>query len=133
MSLEIKSDNIDLVVNGINDAVLRALERIGGAAEGYAKGLCPVDTGNLRGSITHKVDKENGDVYIGTNVEYAPYVELGTGIYNPEGRKTPWWYQDDKGQWHWTRGARAQPFLKPAASDHGQTYRNILEDELKNG
>lgn len=27
----------------------------------------------------------------------------------------------------------AQPFLKPAASDHGQTYRNILEDELKNG
>lgn len=133
MSLEIKTDNIDLVVNGINDAVLRALEKIGMTAEGYAKDLCPVDTGNLRNSITHKIDESDGAVYIGTNVEYAQYVELGTGIYNPEGRKTPWWYQDDKGQWHWTRGARAQPFLKPAASDHGQTYRNIIEDELKNG
>lgn len=27
----------------------------------------------------------------------------------------------------------AQPFLKPAATEHGQTYRNIMEDELRNG
>lgn len=74
MSLEIKTDNTDLVVNGINAAVLRALERIGQAAEGYAKDLCPVDTGNLRNSITHVVDEGGGDVYIGSNVEYAPYV-----------------------------------------------------------
>lgn len=74
MSLEIKADNIDIVVNGINDAVLRALEQIGMAAEGYAKGLCPVDTGNLRNSITHVVDEGGGAVYIGSNVEYAPYV-----------------------------------------------------------
>lgn len=74
MSLEIKADNTDLVVNGINDAVLRALERIGQAAEGYAKDLCPVDTGNLRNSITHVVDEGGGAVYIGSNTEYAPYV-----------------------------------------------------------
>lgn len=74
MSLEIKADNIDLVVNGINDAVLRALEKIGMTAEGYAKDLCPVDTGNLRNSITHVVDEGGGAVYIGSNVEYAPYV-----------------------------------------------------------
>lgn len=109
MSLEIKTDNIDLVVDGINDAVLRALAQIGMAAEGYAKDLCPVDTGRLRNSITHTVDEENGVAYIGSNVEYAPYVELGT------------------------EKQAAQPFLKPAATDHGKTYRNIMEEELKNG
>ena len=133
MSLVILSDNTPVYQEELYAAILRALEKIGMTAEGYAKDLCPVDTGNLRNSITHTVDEAEQTAYIGTNVEYAPYIELGTGIYNPEGRKTPWWYQDDSGKWHWTRGAQAQPFLKPAATDHGQTYRNILEDELKNG
>lgn len=109
MALEIRTDNTELVVSEINEAVLRALEQIGMAAEGYAKDLCPVDTGNLRNSITHTVDDENGAAYIGSNVEYAPYVELGT-------------VKQD-----------AQPFLKPAATDHGQTYRSIMEEELRNG
>lgn len=74
MALEIRTDNTELVVNGITDAVLRALEQIGMAAEGYAKDLCPLDTGNLRNSITHVVDEGGGAVYIGSNVEYAPYV-----------------------------------------------------------
>ena len=34
---------------------------------------------------------------------------------------------------HMTEGQEAQPFLKPAVADHAQTYRNIIEDELKNG
>lgn len=133
VSFEVEQDNTEEVQEALKAAILRGLERIGAQAEGYAKDLCPVDTGNLRNSISHKVDDAEQAAYIGTNVEYAPYVELGTGIYNPEGRKTPWIYQDDKGNWHWTRGAQAQPFLKPAASDHSQTYRNIMEDELKNG
>ena len=49
------------------------------------------------------------------------------------GRPTPWVYQDAQGNWHWTRGNQAHPFLKPAVADHPQTYRNIIEDELKNG
>lgn len=60
-------------------------------------------------------------------------VELGTGKYYPGGRPTPWVYQDDNGNWHWTAGNPAQPFLKPAVKDHQTTYRNIIEDELKNG
>lgn len=109
----------------------RALERIGLQAEGYAIDLSPQPaTERLRNSITHAVD---GDaVYIGTNVEYAPYVELGTGKYYPGGRPTPWAYQDEKGDWHWTRGNEAQPFLKPSVADHVETYKNIIEDELKN-
>lgn len=59
------------VLNEFHDAVLRALERCGEQAEGYAKDLAPVDTGNLRNSISHKVDDGEPAVYIGTNVEYA--------------------------------------------------------------
>ena len=121
------------VLNEFHDAVLRALERCGMEAEGYAKDLAPVDTGNLRNSISHKVDEEEPAVYIGSNTSYAPYVELATGIYAEGGRPTPWVYQDANGNWHWTRGNPAQPFLAPAVKDHAKTYQNIIEDELKNG
>lgn len=127
------TDNSEQVLSEFDAAVLRALERCGSQAEGYAKDLVPVDTGRLRNSISHKVDDAEKAVYIGTNVEYAPYIELGTGKYVQGGRPTPWVYQDDKGNWHMTHGQRAQPYLKPAIADHAQTYRNIIEDELKNG
>ena len=119
------------VLNEFHDAVLRALERCGEQAEGYAKDLAPVDTGNLRNSISHTVDEDELAAYIGSNVEYAAYVELGTGKYTEGGRPTPWVYQDDEGKWHWTRGNPAQPFLAPAVKDHPQTYRDIIADELK--
>ena len=128
-------DNSGKVLDKFQDAVVRALERCGAQAEGYAKDLAPVDTGKLRNSISHKVDSAEPAAYIGTNSEYAPYVELGTGKYaeGGDGRPTPWVYQDAKGDWHWTEGNPAQPFLKPAVSDHAKTYHNILEDELKRG
>ena len=76
-------------------------------AEDYAKKEAPVDTGNLRNSITNEVEMSEKAAYIGTNVEYAPYVELGTSR------------------------SKAQPYLKPAATEHTTVYRRILEDELK--
>ena len=123
------------VLNEFHDAVLRALERCGEQAEGYAKDLAPVDTGVGRSSISHKVDESEPAAYIGTNLDYMIYQELGTGIYaeGGGGRPTPWVYQDAQGNWHWTRGNPAQPFLAPAVKDHQQTYRNIIEDELQNG
>lgn len=129
------TDNSEKILDEMRDAAIRALERVGMQAEGYAKDLCPVDTGQLRDSISHKVDDGEQVVYIGSNLDYAAYVELGTGKYaeGGGGRPTPWVYQDAKGNWHWTRGNPAQPFLKPAVADHAQTYRNIIEDELKNG
>lgn len=127
-------DNSKEVLATFQKAAVRALEKCGLTAEGYAKRLvAPVNTGNLRNSITHTVDEEEPAVYIGTNVEYAPYVELGTGKYAEGGRPTPWVYQDDNGNWHWTAGNPARPFLKPAVAAHAQTYRNIIEDEMKNG
>ena len=134
MAIEIRfTNNGDDVTDALKSAVLRALDRCGSQAEGYAKDLTPVDTGRLRNSISHTVDDGENTVYIGTNVGYAPYVELGTGIYTEGGRPTPWVYQDDKGNWHWTRGNPAQPFLKPAVADHAKTYQNIIEEEMKNG
>ena len=129
------TDNSKEVLAAMHEAAARALEKCGLVAEGYAKKLCPVDTGNLRNSITHTVDEQEPAAIIGTNNEYAAYVELGTGIYaeGGGGRPTPWVYQDAKGNWHYTRGNKAQPFLKPAAADHAGQYRDILESELKNG
>lgn len=103
------TDNSKEVSDNIKAALLRGLETCGLVAEGYAKKLAPVDTGNLRNSITHDVDDGESAVYIGTNVEYAPYQELGT-IH-----------------------IKAQPFLKPAAVDHANEYRKIFENEMKNG
>ena len=132
MAVEIH-DNSKEISEDIKSALLRGLETCGLVAEGYAKKLCPVDTGNLRNSITHTVDEEEPAAYIGSNVEYASYVCLGTGKYAEGGRPTPWVYQDEKGKWHRTNGQKAQPYLKPAVADHANTYRKIIEKELKNG
>ena len=130
-------DNSPMVKRAFEEACLRALERCGMQGEGYAKDLAPVDTGNLRNSISHKVDPKETAVYIGVpggdDSSYGVYVELGTGQYYPGGRPTPWVYKDAHGRWHRTSGQKAQPFLKPAVANHKQTYRNIIEDELKNG
>lgn len=128
------TDNSKEVLDVMQKSAVRALVKCGLTAEGYAKKLAPVETGNLRNSISHTVDDDELAAYIGTNTAYAPYVELGTGIYyEGGGRPTPWVYQDDNGNWHWTAGNKAQPFLKPAVADHAQTYRSIIEDEMKNG
>lgn len=132
MNIEI-TDNSGLVKDALEAACLRALEKCGLTAEGYAKLLCRIDTGNLRNSVTHQVQPSEPAVYIGTNSEYGPYVELGTGKYYPGGRQTPWVYQDAQGNWHLTHGQRAQPYLKPAVADHAAQYREIIDQELKNG
>lgn len=125
-------DNSDEVLAAMESACNRALEKCGLVAEGYAKKLCPVDTGNLRNSITHTV-ADNGEraAYVGTNSEYGVYVECGTGIYYPGGRQTPLVYQDEKGDWHLTHGQRAKPYIKPAVADHAAQYNRIIEQELK--
>jgi HK97 gp10 family phage protein len=74
-------------------------------AEAYTKELCPVYTGRLRDSITYSVD--DNTVYLGSDVEYAPYVEFGTYKQKP------------------------QPFMGPAMQDHLDEYKAILEDFLQ--
>ena len=73
MSITIQDHSAEVSAE-IKAALLRGLEKCGLVAEGYAKKLCPVDTGNLRNSITHVVDEGGDAVYIGTNSEYGAYV-----------------------------------------------------------
>lgn len=123
-------NNSDEVRRALKNAVERGLSACGETAVGYAQDLCPVDTGRLRNSITYSVD--GNDCYIGTNVEYAPYIEFGTGIHaETGGRRTPWAYEDDKG-WHTTEGMKPQPFLRPSASNHSDEYSDILRSSLEN-
>ena len=61
--------NLNNVLSALNTAKRQTTEAIGLYVEGEAKGRCPVDTGNLRASITHVSDEEKA--VIGTNVEYA--------------------------------------------------------------
>ena len=113
------NDHSDSFRLALATAIPNALEKIGITAEAYAKRICPVGTpestgipgyigGTLRNSITHDVRNAENAVYIGTNVEYAPYVELGTSK------------------------RRAKPYLRPAAEDHVDEYRRLIEEELKN-
>ena len=104
---KIDQNNIPTAKEELEMKIARALEMIGIQAEGYAKALCPVDTGTLRNSITHQVDMSVDGVYIGTNVEYAPYVELGTVK------------------------MKKRPYLKPAIEQHMNEYRTIALNELK--
>lgn len=100
-------DNTKEILEALNAAKHKGLEAIGLKAEGYAKKLTPVDTGRLRNSITHVSDEDAA--YIGTNVEYAPYIELGA------------------------RGRAGVHMLHRAATEHSAEYKRIMEDALKNG
>lgn len=108
----------------------KALQRAGLEIETKAKKLCPVDTGTLRRSITHEV--ANNELVVGTNVEYAPYLEFGTGIYASEGdgRKTPWTYMSADGEFHTTQGQHPQPFLFPAGDDVKDKIAGYITEEL---
>lgn len=132
---EIKlTDNTQLWGKEYKKAIRRGLKAIGITAEKHAKQDAPVDTGLLRNSITHALNGESpaitsyhadkGDgkgsysgtapnegedaVYIGTNVEYAEYQELGT------------------------RGLGGKFFLRKAATEHTPEYKKIMKDNLEN-
>lgn len=97
----------------IKKAIKNGVTRTTYNCQAMAKRNAPVDTGNLRTSIHAKV-KENGNNVTGTvepTVEYAPYVEFGTGqrgmsssIEKPEGIH----YSAD-----W-KGQDANPYMYPA-------------------
>ena len=99
-------DNTDEVLDALKNAKKRGLEAIGLTAEGYAKKDTPVDTGRLRNSIAHAV--EDDAAFIGTNVEYAIFVEAGA------------------------RGRKGVHMLQRAATEHAGEYKRLMEDSMKN-
>lgn len=100
--------------NYLKQAMAQACAEVQGAARQKA----PSDTGNLRRSIDFEVEDDGREGVIFSNAEYAPYVEVGTGIHSSKGngRKTPWRYEGSNG-WVTTSGNEPQPFLEPAAME----------------
>ena len=98
-------DNSEQILSALEKGIKNGLEAIGLTAETYAKKATPVDTGRLRNSISHTVDGEAA--YIGTNVEYAPYLELGT------------------------KKIAAHHYLKRAATEHKDEYKNLTVQAIQ--
>lgn len=103
--------------------------------ERAAKEKAPKGTGELRRSITSEI-KQEGDNLMGvvyTPLEYAPYVEFGTGLFAEEGGRTdvPWRYQNGKGEWYTTSGQHPQPFMRPAFNENREEILRILREALK--
>jgi HK97 gp10 family phage protein len=75
-----------------SDMIARDLTKRAIQVEAAAKRLCPVDKGRLRASVTHSIERDSRGLiaFVGSNVHYAIYQELGT------------------------RHMRAQPYLRPA-------------------
>lgn len=139
--IEIIEDNSKEVLQELEKATQVVLTMIGMKAEKYAKALCPVGTpestgkkgyrgGTLRNSITFQAEStdEGGLVQIGSNVEYAPYVELGTG---PQFKAPPEWEQFDAPQGSGGgKGMKPRYFLRDAIQDHLDEYVTIIKREL---
>ena len=102
-------DNSQRILTAMEKGEHNALTAIGSSAETHTKDNITaddlIDTGRLRNSISHAVDGEAA--YIGTNVEYAPYLELGT------------------------KKIAAHHYLKRAATEHKDEYKNLTAQAIQ--
>lgn len=121
-------DRLDKIENA--EGIYKALGKACALVERSAKRTAPKDNGELRRSITSEVKGLEGIVF--TPLEYAPYVEYGTGLFAEEGgrKDVPWHYQDDKGEWHSTSGQKPQPFMRPALNENRENILRILKEGI---
>ena len=109
-----------------------------------ARSRCPADSGDLRQSIDYKVEKSDSGVtgIIYTNMEYAPYVEFGTGKTGQASnnntnvsvsyRKDGWTYYSDKlKQFVYTEGQPAQPYMYPALHDNKEKLKRKMSSDIR--
>jgi len=94
------TDNTDKVMAEIERLSEQKLTKAALMVERTAKQLVPVKTGTLRRSITHKVEKNKA--IVGSNIEYAPHIEMGTVKMS------------------------AQPFLRPALMANLQRIKRLF-------
>ena len=126
----------------VEDTMKKAVSLV----EAQAKLLAPSNMGTLKNSIHMSINKGSNNIEgrVFTSLEYAPYVEFGTGIkgngsypYKTKGlklsyRNTPWVYTPDDGEtFYTTRGQRAQPFMYPALKNNEKRIKQMFKDTLK--
>ena len=140
-------DRLTQRFNNIANMELRSeMNKATQLVHGQAKALAPADTGLLRESI-HMSVKDTGKELQGrvyTNVEYAPYVEFGTGIkgngtypYEVEGlnleyKNKAWvYYDEDNDTFVYTKGQKAQPYMYPALKENEKTIKAIFKQGVQ--
>lgn len=135
--MSVEFENVDGVLKAIGELadvgdLETSLKKACSLVERSAKQKAPKDTGALIRSISSRIEGTQGIVF--TPLEYAPYVEFGTGLFAEGGngrQDVPWWYQDDKGEWHKTSGQKPQPFMRPALEENREEIMRILMEGLK--
>ena len=138
-AITITENNVNRVRTELEDKTELILKMLGTKIEKYAKALCPVGTpasthkkhyigGTLRNSITYEVNGD--DLTVGSNVVYAPYVELGTGQYF---QTPPEWEQftSQRGSGKGHGYVKPRPYLRPAIEDHVEEYKKIIESKIR--
>jgi HK97 gp10 family phage protein len=130
--LEVILENLDKMVD--DTKIKKAMGKACALVERTAKQKAPKGNGELRRSITSKVETQGGGVVgiVFTPLEYAPYVEYGTGLFAEEGgrKDVPWNYKDDEGNWHTTSGMMPQPYMRPALNENQEEIKRILKEGM---
>lgn len=136
--MSIQLEGLDKLLDSLEDVIDEdklnsALGKACAIVERAAKQKAPKGTGELRRSITSKVENREGVIF--TPLEYAPYVEFGTGLFAEEGGRqdVPWCYQDDEGEWHSTSGMKPRPFMRPALNENREEILRIIKEGILNG
>lgn len=147
MGIELKGMNsliqkLNALGGNVEDCLYRGIGKSVSFIESDAKDLCPVDHGELRDSINSKVEKTSSGIKgsVGTNKEYAAYVEFGTGKKGEESntnKKPNVSYKQDKWKVNipgvgvrWIDGQPAQPYLYPALMQNKDTVKELCVQEL---
>lgn len=132
MSIEFKDYSVE-VKEKLNAATIAWLIEAAGEVQAQVVRNTPVDTGQLKGSWAYNIQKGKGEAVIGSPLENSIWNEFGTGQHalHGDGRKTPWHYQDLKGNWHTTRGKRPVRSLFYAFERAKPKLKNLLTQKLK--
>ena len=128
--LEEVLDSLDNLYDMANYS--KGLEKACMLVERSAKQKAPKGTGEIRRSITSKVDGLNGVVY--TPLLYAPYIEYGTGLFAENGGRSdvPWSYKDELGEWHTTSGMPPHPYMRPALNENREQILRVIKESMLN-
>lgn len=139
MSINIEgSENLLSKLDKVAQAenLVNAMGKACALVEGEAKRKAPKDTGELRRSIESKVENNGEGVQgvIFSPLEYAPYIEYGTGLFAEKGGRAdvPWFYVDDEGKGHLTKGIHPHPYMRPALNEQRNKIKDILKEGLLN-
>lgn len=118
-------------LNSINDALISGVSKAALLVQGSAKNKAPVDSGALRQSIRAdkaKIQGESVTATVSTNLEYAPYVEFGTGSRGQSTNTNTEVEVSYRSDW---RGNKAQPFLWPALRENRNNSIKIIREEVR--